>query len=230
MTDRRLVLLRHGRTAWNAERRFQGHADPPLDEVGKAQAWEVAAIVASMQPDLMVSSSLQRAAQTAQIVSEVAGLPFTVDDRFRERSLGTWEGLTLAEVQARFPDEFEQWRRGQDVERRGGETREQVAARSLEAIVALPEVGLTVIVTHSATAMAACNALLGIPQRTHPLGALANCHWSELYVDGSTDDAAAGPVWRVRGHNLGAPGAVVPLPAHWAAQGSGADAPTDADA
>jgi len=58
---RRLVLLRHGRTAWNAERRYQGQEDPPLDEVGQAQAWGAAALVAAMHPDLVVSSDLRRA-------------------------------------------------------------------------------------------------------------------------------------------------------------------------
>lgn len=98
MTTRRLILLRHGRTAWNAQHRFQGHADPPLDEVGRAQAYEVAAIIAAIRPDLMLSSSAARAAQTAEILAHVSGLPFTSDIRFRERGLGHWEGLTPHEV------------------------------------------------------------------------------------------------------------------------------------
>jgi broad specificity phosphatase PhoE len=162
-----------------------------------------------LKPDLMVSSSATRAVQTAEIVAEVAGLPFTTDVRFRERGLGHWEGLTLDEVSAAYPDEYAEWAAGKDVERRGGETRDEVAQRSLAALSELPERPLAVLVTHGATAMATCNALLGISQHVHPLGALANCHWTELQAENGSGTASA---WRVRGHNLGAPGGIVPLP------------------
>jgi glucosyl-3-phosphoglycerate phosphatase len=129
-------------------------------------------------------------------------------------------------VQARFPDEYADWLAGRDVTRRGGETREAVAARALAGFAELPaEVGTTVIVTHSATAMALTNALLGIPQSVHPLGPLANCHWSELRAEPAPDVAA--PAWRLRGHNLGSPGVIVPLPVHPL---DGDDGTTDADA
>jgi probable phosphoglycerate mutase len=219
-----VLLLRHGRTAWNAQRRFQGQSDPPLDEVGRAQAYEVAGIVAAMHPQLLVSSDAQRALQTAVIVGEAAGLPTTPEPRLRERGLGHWEGLTRDEVARQFPDEFADWAAGRDVRRRGGETRDEVAVRALSAFHALPDVPTTVLVTHSATAMALTNALLGIRQANHPLGPLANCHWSELYAD---DHDGAGPVWRLRGHNLGAPGTIVPLPLR---EGAADEEATDADA
>ncbi len=211
MTGRRVVLLRHGRTAWNAERRFQGQADPPLDEVGRAQAYEVAAIVAGLAPDVLVSSDAVRATQTAECLAAATGLPVRAEPRLRERSLGHWEGLTRDEVAERYPDEFADWIAGGDVSRRGGETRDQVAVRALAAFAELPDVACAVLVTHSATAMALCNALLGMDQRVHVLGPLANCHWSELTVDAHD---GAGSLWRLRGHNLGAAGVVVPLPRH----------------
>jgi broad specificity phosphatase PhoE len=206
---RRVVLLRHGRTAWNAQRRFQGQADPPLDEVGRVQAYEVAGLIAALRPGLLVSSDAARARQTAEIVGEVAALPAVIEPRFRERGLGHWEGLTRDEVAANYPDEYADWIGGRDVSRRGGETREQVAVRAAAAFGELPSVPTTVLVTHSATAMALTNALLGIAQEIHPLGPLVNCHWSELYAVDSADGL---PVWRLRGHNLGVPGTVVPLP------------------
>ncbi len=205
----RVVLLRHGRTAWNAERRFQGQADPPLDEVGRGQAYEVAALVAALQPDVLISSDAQRALQTATLIGHATGLSVGADARFRERSLGHWEGLTRDEVADQYPDEFADWIGGRDVSRRGGETREQVAERALAAFHDLPEVATAVIVTHSATAMALCSALLGLSQETHVLGPLANCHWSELSIGHHDGDR---PVWRLRAHNVGAPGTVVPLP------------------
>ncbi|MCU1658976.1 MAG: hypothetical protein JWO57_3632 [Pseudonocardiales bacterium] len=222
MTARRVVLLRHGRTAWNAERRFQGQADPPLDDVGRAQAYEVAALMAALRPQLLVSSDATRALQTAGPIGAAVGLEMRVDERLRERSLGHWEGLTRDEVQQRYPDEYADWVAGRDVSRRGGETREQVAVRAQAAFAELPGVATAVLVTHSATAMALCAAMLGMQQEIHVLGPLANCHWTELSAeqhDGVADR------WRLRAHNVGAPGTVVPLPVH----GPTEDAP-DADA
>jgi glucosyl-3-phosphoglycerate phosphatase len=223
VTARKVLLLRHGRTSWNAQRRFQGQADPPLDEVGRAQAYEVAELIAALRPGLLITSDAVRAMQTAEIVGEVSGRSLIADARLRERNLGHWEGLTRDDVEQRYPEEYADWVAGRDVSRRGGETREQVAERALAAFAELPDLPTLVIVTHSATAMALTNALLGIPQAVHPLGPLANCHWSELYAeahegsnsDGSNGDGSNGDgrvAWRLRGHNLGTPGAVVPLP------------------
>jgi probable phosphoglycerate mutase len=220
---RRVLLLRHGRTAWNAQRRFQGQADPPLDDVGRTQAYEVATLVAALRPGLLVSSDSMRALQTAEIVAEVAALPVIPDPRLRERGLGHWEGLTREEVAARYPDEYADWAAGRDVSRRGGETREEVAARAHAAFLELPAVETAVLVTHSATAMALTNTLLGIAQGVHPLGPLANCHWSELYLEPTPDSHP--PSWRLRGHNLGTPGTVLPLPVRLEAEEA-----TDADA
>jgi probable phosphoglycerate mutase len=207
-SSRRVILLRHGRTAWNAERRFQGQADPPLDDVGRAQAYQVAALIAALDPDLLVSSDAARAMQTAVPIGAIAGLPVRSEPRLRERSLGHWEGLTRDEVQQKYPDEVA----GRDVSRRGGENRGEVAGRALAAFEDLPEVATAVLVTHSATAMALCAALLGTPQDVHVLGPLANCHWSELGEQ--VHEGAGGPtrLWRLRAHNIGAPGVVAPIP------------------
>ncbi len=198
---RRVLLLRHGRTEWNAQRRYQGQADPPLDDVGRAQAYEVAALIAALRPAVIVSSDARRAMQTAAPLSELTGLPVTAEPRLRERSLGHWEGLTRDEVARRYPDEYADWLAGRDVSRRGGETREQVAARAVAVFDDLAELDLAVLVTHSATAMALCSALLGLPQEPHVLGPLANCHWSELRHEVR---------WQLRAHNAGPPGPVIP--------------------
>lgn len=220
----RLVVVRHARTAWNAQRRFQGQADPPLDEVGRAQAYEMAALVAALEPGAIVSSDAVRALQTADPLGDVCGLPVQNEPRLRERSLGHWEGLTRDEVATRYPDEYADWVAGRDVSRRGGESREQVARRALAAFADLPDVPTAVMVTHSATAMALCAALLGMPQHVHVLGPLANCHWSELRAE---HQDGAPPMWRLRAHNIGAPGVVAPLPVQLGDPGD--DAP-DADA
>jgi broad specificity phosphatase PhoE len=206
--SRRVLVLRHGRTAWNAERRFQGQADPSLDAVGRAQAYEVAALIAAVDPQIIVSSDLLRAAETAEPLARMAGLEVVVDRGLRERSLGHWEGLTRDEVEIRHPDEFADWVAGRDVSRRGGETRAQVAHRALAVFKSLPDVEVAVLVTHSATAMALCAGVLGLSQEVHILAPLANCHWSELRCD--KDDKTAVP-WRLRAHNVGAPGQVIPF-------------------
>jgi probable phosphoglycerate mutase len=218
----RVFLLRHGRTAWNAERRYQGQADPPLDEVGRRQALEIAGLVAALEPQLLVSSDAIRAQQTAEPIGALTGLQVRVDPRLRERSLGHWEGLTRDEVAERYPDEFADWLAGRDVSRRGGESRLDVAARASACFAELPAVTTAVLITHSATAMALCNALLGIDQQVHVLGPLANCHWSELVAQ----PGGATRRWRLRGHNIGAPGVVAPLPV---VTGQADEAP-DADA
>jgi broad specificity phosphatase PhoE len=200
----RVLLWRHGRTAWNAERRYQGQADPPLDETGREQSIEAAVLIAALRPEYIVSSDLRRAAQTAEALCRSVERPLHLDPRFRERSLGHWEGLTRDEVAERFPDEMVDWLAGRDVSRRGGESREQVAARAVAAFAALPTVDLAVIVTHSATAMALTTALLGLPQTMHVLGPLANCHWSDLTLNTGG--------WRLRAHNAGPQGPVIPLP------------------
>jgi probable phosphoglycerate mutase len=211
---RRVLVLRHGRTAWNAERRFQGHRDPPLDDTGRAQAREVAAIMAAIQPGLLVSSDAARALQTAEIVGAATKLPVHTEPRLRERGLGHWEGLTVTELEERYPGEYSAWVAGIDVQRPDGETRAEVAERVLAAFTELPEVDTTVLVTHGAASHALCNALLGLGHERHLLGPLSNCHWSELYHVEQPDGARR---WRLRGHNLGAPGSIVPPPAHAAA-------------
>jgi glucosyl-3-phosphoglycerate phosphatase len=200
---RRIVVLRHGRTEWNAQRRYQGQQDPPLDQVGTAQAAEVAPLMAAMRPDLLITSDLARARQTAERVAALAGVPLREDVRLRERHLGHWQGLTRDEVATRYPDEFADWLAGRDVTRRGGESRKEVAARALELVDELPEVAVTVLVSHGATAMCLSAALLGLPQTPSILAPLANCHWTELR------DAGTG--WTLRAHNAGAPGPVIPL-------------------
>ena len=110
MTLHHLILLRHGETEWNRERRMQGHRDIPLNAAGVAQAALAAPTVAALQPEVIVSSDLQRALATAQAVADRAGLPVQVDPRLRETSLGLWEGLTRAEVMEGWPGAWEEWR------------------------------------------------------------------------------------------------------------------------
>jgi probable phosphoglycerate mutase len=199
---RRVVLLRHGRTAWNASGRFQGQLDSPLDEVGRIQVLAAAVAVAPMQPDALVTSDLERALDTAQAVSAAAGRQAEVDPRLREIHLGDWQGLTRAEAKERFPDEYARWQAGEDARRGGGETYAEVGLRAAQCVEErldkLERGSLLLAVTHGGTARATIGTLLGMePDTWWRLAPLANCRWSLL--------ADLGRGWRLEEHNAGSP-------------------------
>jgi probable phosphoglycerate mutase len=199
---RRVVLLRHGRTEWNATGRFQGQLDSPLDVIGQAQALAAAVAVAPMGPDAIVSSDLSRTADTAAAVAAETGDDVVLDPRLREINLGEWQGLTRTEARERFPDEYAAWQAGSDSRRGGGETYAEVGARSVECVVEwLDQLGpgsLLVAVTHGGTARATIGTLLGLdPDTWWRLAPLGNCRWSLL------SDMGRG--WRLEEHNAGSP-------------------------
>jgi len=98
----RVLLVRHGQSEWNAAGRWQGQADPPLSDVGRAQARVAARALGAV--DAIFASDLQRAAETAAIISGELGVgPVIIDERLRERDAGEWSGLTRAEIEERYP-------------------------------------------------------------------------------------------------------------------------------
>ena len=124
------VLIRHAESIWNAEERWQGHADPPLSARGVAQAEAVARALAQQRADRLLCSDLQRARETAEIVGRVLGLAPSADPRLRELDVGRWAGLTRGEIEAldaallqRFEAEDPEVRAG------GGESRAEIRAR-----------------------------------------------------------------------------------------------------
>ena len=102
-----LTIIRHGETDWNKEIRYQGSSDNELNEVGIRQVEEIAENLADRNFDFIVSSSLMRARKTAEIISNRLKLRLQFDERFRERCVGVYEGLTATEVQLKHP---EQWK------------------------------------------------------------------------------------------------------------------------
>ena len=134
-----LILVRHGRTAWNVEGRFQGRADVPLDAEGRAQTERVAAeLVDRLGKDrpapVILSSDLIRARATAVPIATALGAPLVVDAALREVDVGAWEGLTRAEAEARYPDQYRLWVAGVDVRRGGGETLAEAGRRVADRI------------------------------------------------------------------------------------------------
>jgi probable phosphoglycerate mutase len=130
MTATRLIVIRHAESDWNASGRRQGQADPPLSELGREQA--AAAAISIGEVAGIVSSDLQRAAQTAAIIGRRIGVgPVVLDQRLRERDAGEWTGLTRAEIDERWPG----WREGKQ-RPEGYEPAAHVVARVLEALSA----------------------------------------------------------------------------------------------
>lgn len=105
----RIILIRHGETAWNAVRRLQGHIDIPLSEIGQRQALALGRALASEKIDAIISSDLGRALQTAQAVAAHHPLELKTDPALRERAYGVFEGLLYTEIAERFPVEFAEW-------------------------------------------------------------------------------------------------------------------------
>jgi broad specificity phosphatase PhoE len=108
-----VVLARHGRTAYNAEGRFQGHLPVALDDLGRAQARELAGSAAARGAwAALWCSPLARALETARVVGAAIGRDPLADARFAETDAGTWTGRSFAEVRARDPEAFARWQAG----------------------------------------------------------------------------------------------------------------------
>src|SRR4051794_30579029 len=110
MRVRRLVMLRHGQTGYNAGSRMQGQLDTELSDLGRDQAVAAAEVLAKRQPLVIMSSDLRRALDTAVALGERSGMPVLVDTRLRETHLGDWQGMTHLEVDAAAPGARLAWR------------------------------------------------------------------------------------------------------------------------
>ncbi|MCZ7460307.1 histidine phosphatase family protein [Streptomyces sp. WMMC940] len=197
---RRIVLWRHGQTAWNLERRFQGSTDIELTETGVNQARRSARLLASLKPDAIISSDLKRAATTADQLASITGHEVTHDSALRETYAGVWQGLTHEEIVERHGEEYAAWKRGEPVRRGGGELETEVADRASPVVLRhadkLPDGGTLVVVSHGGTIRTTIGRLLGLEaHHWEGLGGLSNCSWSVL------GEGARG--WRLLEHNAG---------------------------
>jgi probable phosphoglycerate mutase len=193
-----MVLWRHGRTEWNDTRRFQGQLNVALDDVGRVQATHAAEQLATLRPQLIVTSDLSRAADTAEELGRLTGLQVRRTAALRETHGGKWQG--------RFADDLKndpvygQWLAGEDVPAGGAETRSQVGERANAAVndvVAELEAGrVAVVVSHGGAIRTIIGTMVGLPvEHWRVLGGLANCCWSVL------EETRSG--WRLVEHNAG---------------------------
>ena len=201
---RRLILLRHGQTEYNATDRMQGQLDTDLSELGRTQAKTAAAELATREPIRIVSSDLRRALDTANALGDASGVAVSVDERLRETHLGQWQGLTHTEVDDIAPGARAEWRADAAIAPPGGESRIDVARRSVPLVrELLGEIGEwgengdqrpLVLVAHGGLIAALTASLLDLPIDRWPvLGGLANTSWVQLGAHGRGDS----PSWRL---------------------------------
>jgi broad specificity phosphatase PhoE len=140
-----VLIVRHGQSEWNAVGRWQGHADPPLSELGISQARAAGRSVGVF--DAVIASDLDRAASTARIMADALGIgPVVTDDRLRERDVGAWQALTRTQIEAQYPGQLENGHRPP-----GWEADESVVARAIAALERIADdvgTGNVLVVAH----------------------------------------------------------------------------------
>jgi glucosyl-3-phosphoglycerate phosphatase len=188
---RRLVLVRHGESIWNAERRIQGQSCAGLSPRGHAQAAAAAVALAATYPGArLVVSDLQRTRETVAPLEAALGRPAALDSRLRERSFGDWEQRLRTEVAASDPDRWKRWLGGEDVVGEvGGESAAQLTARVRPVLLELLDTtaagGVTVAVTHGGPVWHGVHDLVGLAHGT--FGGVDNASFHEVVrfdVDG----------------------------------------------
>lgn len=184
-------LARHGETDWNRELRWQGHADPPLNALGRQQARALAESLGGMRLAAVYSSDLRRASETAEIVAGRLEVPLHLDAGLRELDVGSWQGQTLAELEARHADAVAHWEESGDHGWEGGESHGEMAARVLEAIrsIAAEHVGEEVLVVSHGGPMRALKAFaarLDYPADRRSVPYTANCEVCAIAVEDGT--------------------------------------------
>lgn len=222
---RRLILLRHGQTHYNASFRMQGQLDTELSELGVQQAHAAGRVLASRRPWTIISSDLQRAHETARALASEVGLEVRTDPRLRETDLGTWQGMSHSEVDDQWPGARARWRSSPRWSPPGGESRLDVARRTRAVVDELvhgsPEWDEhpAVFVAHGGAIAALTAALLELPVDQYAVfNGLGNTCWVQLSAHirpdagsevveepeiGATIEAGRGLLWRLDQWNAG---------------------------
>jgi probable phosphoglycerate mutase len=201
----RFIVVRHGQTRWNVEMRVQGQEDSPLTDEGLAQAEAIARRLAEERFDVLVSSDLGRALQTAEPIARRCGLPIVRDARLRERHFGEGEGLAYDEIDRRWPDAFSRVRETDpDAVIPGGETRRQFhdrVHRAFESLVREYEGKRVAVVTHGGVLAALYRMVHSIPVgRPHKIP-ISNASYNAIAFSA---DAWSVETWDDVGHLPGA--------------------------
>jgi broad specificity phosphatase PhoE/ribonuclease HI len=189
-TPTRMLLLRHGQTAYSAQRRYSGRGDLPLTELGERQAGAAAHRLSAMEGvTAVVSSPLLRSRQTAQAVADALDVPLSVHEGLTETDFGAWEGLTFAEARERDPDTHARWLADTSVSAPDGESMDEVhrrVRRARDELIAAHGGTTLVVVTHVTPIKSLLRMALDVgPSLLHRLHLdLASLSISEFYPDG----------------------------------------------
>ncbi|WP_071566533.1 histidine phosphatase family protein [Corynebacterium sp. NML130628] len=207
---RRLILLRHGQTTYNATSRMQGQLDTELSEEGKLQARNIAPVLTEMGVAKIIASDLSRAADTAQIVAKHLGLPVTYDARLRETHLGQWQGKTHAEVDGVDGSVRAHWRNTPTWAPPEGESRIDVAQRARPVVDELLESfdewedTAVLLVAHGGTIAALTSSLLDLEISQYPMmKSLRNANFAQLQALPRYGEPDAGVQWYLEAWNQG---------------------------
>ena len=183
-----IVLVRHGETDWNRANRFQGHADPPLNETGRAQAHALAGELRDQRFAAVYTSPLRRALETARILAASLALDPRADAGLMEVDVGSWSGLTRTEIEARYPEGFARWLEyghGWD----DGETYEELGSRVVSGLLRIAadhEGGDVLAVTHGGPIRSALAAAerIGFDEARRSIHVVGNCAVIRIAVQG----------------------------------------------
>ena len=183
-----VLLVRHGETDWNRERRIQGQSDPPLNDRGRRQAHALAERLGGTRLDAVYASDLLRARETAEILAARLGLPVVVDRELRELDFGSWEGHIVDELRKRDPADVGRWLATGEPAWQHGETHADLARRVRRAVARLAEIhrgGQILLVAHGgpvrALLMAADGRDFVTERQMYP--AVENCELSRIAVE-----------------------------------------------
>jgi probable phosphoglycerate mutase len=162
-----LIIIRHGQTVWNLQGRHQGHLDTDLSEFGIRQAQAIADRLSTVSFSALYSSDLKRAYHTAQYIAQKTNHTILVDPRLRERNYGVFRGMTLKEIQEKYPQEFAFFQSGDpDYVVPEGESSRQKYDRTVQCMTEIVTANLgrrVVIVTHGGILDAIFRYTTGLP-------------------------------------------------------------------
>ena len=180
-----LMLVRHGETEWNAQRRYQGQSDVPLSGLGRRQAELVAERLAGHEIDAVYASDLKRAWETAQVITEKSSLEVISEPRLRELKFGVLEGLTFDEAQAQYPEMIAAWLKDFSQPPQGGETIELFNMRIVSLLDELKQKHdeqVVLLVGHGGSLSETMRVVLGLSREKRWYLEMENASLSEVLV------------------------------------------------
>ena len=181
-----LMLVRHGQTEWNVQRRYQGQSDVPLSAFGRRQAALLAERLASQKIDAVYASDLERSRETAMLIAEKHALNVTPEPRLRELKFGVLEGLTFDEAQIQYPGMITAWMEDFNRPPQGGETIDLFQARILSLLDDLKQrhdEQVLLLVGHGGSLSEIVRAVLGLSREKRWYIEMENGSLSEVLID-----------------------------------------------